>query len=199
VTSVRQLATALRQHAARSAATTGPLAGAASVRRAVVASISTDTTKVTTTDGIPALRLASYPVPTVGDVILTVTTVTGAVVAVGRYPAASEDVWLPLPLASGWTAFGGAYWPPSYCIHGDGTASLCGLAKAPASVTGTTTVGTLPAGAIPASRPHFPTEVNSGLHAGLDIIPGTGAVQINNFSGTAAWAALDVATRFRLK
>jgi hypothetical protein len=197
VTSVRQLATALRQHAARSAATTGPLAGAASVRRTVVASISTDTTKVTTTDGIPALRLASYPVPTVGDVILTVTTITGAVVAVGRYPAASEDVWLPLPLASGWTAFGSPYWPPSYCLHSDGTASLCGLAKAPASVTGTTTVGTLPV--IPAGRPHFATEVNSGLHAGLDILSTTGAIQINNYSGTAVWAALDVATRFRLK
>jgi hypothetical protein len=88
--STRVLAAALRRHAARSAATTGPLSRTATVQRAVVASLSADQTVVTTADGVPAIRLAAYAAPAVGDVIQMASTATGAWVALGRLAAATD-------------------------------------------------------------------------------------------------------------
>ncbi|CAG6392783.1 hypothetical protein NMG29_06685 [Streptomyces cocklensis] len=184
----RRVAAAVARQAPRKAAA-DPKARGADWRTAVVATVGTNT--ITTTDGIPCRRLQTYQAPVVGDQVVISRSGNGNWLAMGR--AALPDGWSPLPLASGWTAWGSPYWTPGYRINDNGTASLCGLAKAPASTTGNATVGTLPAAAIPPTRPFFPTVVNSNVPAALEITS-AGAVQITNYSGTAAWAALDVAT-----
>lgn len=189
----RRVAAAVARQAPRKAAA-DPKARGADWRTATVASIATTT--VTTTDGIPCRRMQTYLAPAVGDQIVINRSGNGNWLAMGRV-ATADAGWLPLNLNTGWTPWGSPYYTPSYRLNDDGTGSLCGLAKAPASTSGTATVGTLPAGLVPLLRPHFTTEVASGLHAALDITNG-GAVQIANYSGTATWAALDVASHFRL-
>lgn len=191
----RDLAAALRRQAGSIAQQ--PAARGADWRPAVVATVGTDGT-VTTTDGIVARRLGTYSTPTVGDTILVSVNAGGAWVALGRFtPATTAGNWQPLPLNTGWTAWGSPYYSPSYCLWGDGTASLCGLAKAPASTTGAATVGTLPVEARPAFKVRFWTEVLAGVGAVLDI-NANGTIQIGDYSGTATWTALDPASHYRL-
>ena len=55
---------------------------------------------------------------------------------------------------------------------------------------------TLPSTLWPASKARFTTEVANGVFGVLDINT-NGTVQINDYSGNASWAALDIA-RYRL-
>ncbi len=76
--------------------------------------------------------------------------------------------------------------------------SLSGLAKAPASAGQPQTLCILPAAIVPASKSRFPTEVASGIHGVIDVNgAGVGTLQIQDYSGNASWAALDV-VRYRL-
>lgn len=188
----RRVAAAVARQAPRKAAA-DPKARGADWRTATVATVGTTT--VTTTDGIPCRRMQSYLAPLVGDQIVITRSGNGNWIAKGRL--ATDSGWQTLSLASGWSAWGAPYWTPGYRINEDGTASLCGLAKAPASTSGNATVGTLPAAAAPLNRVHVPCVVNTSIQAALEITS-AGVVQITNYSGTAAWAGLDVATRYRL-
>ena len=115
----RDLAAALRTHAARSAAATGPLSRTSTMQRASVAEVSSDGTTITTADGIPALRLASYTTPTVGDVIQIASTATGAWVALGRLAAAADSgAWAVLPAGTNYAPLSG-YQAPTCRKQGD--------------------------------------------------------------------------------
>lgn len=189
----RRAAAAVARQAPRKAKA-DPIARGADWRTATVASISAGT--ITTTTGIPCRRMESYRAPAVGDVCVITQSGNGNWVATGRL-ANTTDGWTALPLASGWTAYGAPYWTPSYRLNGDGTASLCGMAKPTGTVTGTVTVGTLPAAAAPANQCRFVSEAAGGVYAFLDILT-SGVVRIGDYSGNAAFAALDVARQYRL-
>ncbi|GAA0454372.1 hypothetical protein ACFQ2B_27995 [Streptomyces stramineus] len=190
------LADALRWQAVQASATTPSVRGA-DWRLATVATVGTDGT-VTTGDGITARRMDSYLTPAVGDQVVLTVSGSGNWLALGRTaPATTAGTWQTLSLNTGWSPFSATYYTPAYRINGDGTASLSGLARAPASTTGVATVGTLPAAAAPAKRARHVTEVASGVFGVLDI-NSDGTVQITDYTGTASWAALDVATRYRL-
>jgi hypothetical protein len=165
-------------------------------RLAVVASIDTDGT-VTTTDNIIARRMSTYLTPIVGDVIVITSSGNGNWITYGRTaPASTAGTWQTLPLAGSWTAYGLPFLTPSYRINGDGTVSLAGLARAPGSTTGTSTVGTLPVGARPSAQIRATSMVAIASVGALDI-KADGTVQIADYSGTATWAGLDNIT-FRI-
>lgn len=191
------LADALQRQAVQAGATSPAVRGA-DWRLAVVATVGTDGT-VTTTDGIIARRMADYVTPAAGDTVVISISSSGNWLAHGRTAASSTaGTWQPLTLSGGWTAYGTPYWTPSYRINGDGTVSLSGLAKAPASALTPQTLCTLPAAIVPASKARFPTEVASGIHGVIDVNgTGVGTLQIQDYSGNASWAALDV-VRYRL-
>lgn len=191
------LADAIQQQAVQAGATSPAVRGA-DWRLAVVATVGTDGT-VTTTDGIIARRMATYLTPSAGDTVVVSISSSGNWLAHGRTaPATTAGTWQPLTLAGGWTVYGTPYWTPGYRINGDGTVSLSGLAKAPASALQPQTFCTLPAAIVPTSKSRFPTEVASGAHGVIDVnATGTGTLQIQDYSGNATWAALD-GVRYRL-
>lgn len=189
------LADALRAETTRTAAATPSVRGA-DWRLASVATVGTDGT-VTTTDGIVARRRSTYLSPAVGDLITITISGAGSWIADGRTaPASTAGTWQALTFSGTWSAWGSPYYSPAYRINGDGTASLCGLARAPASTTTTSTVATLPVEARPTSKCRFLTQLATGVHGALDINT-NGTIQIIDFTGTATWASLDVA-RYRL-
>ncbi|MFD7661088.1 hypothetical protein [Streptomyces sp. NPDC059788] len=189
------LADALQQQAVQAGATSPAVRGA-DWRLAVVATIGTDGT-VTTTDGIIARRMATYLTPAAGDTVVVSISSSGNWLAHGRTAASSTaGTWQPLTLSGGWTVYGTPYWTPSYRINGDGTVSLSGLAKAPASALQPQTLCTLPTAIVPTSKSRFPTEVASAIHGVLDV-NATGSLQVQDYSGNATWAALD-GVRYRL-
>jgi hypothetical protein len=189
-----ELADAIRAGAVQAGADSPQVRGS-DWQTALVTAVGSDGT--VTASGVIARRVASYQSPAVGDLICLTNSSSGNWLAVGRIaPATTAGTWQTLSLASGWSAWGAPYWTPAYRVNGDGTASLSGLARAPASTTTAATVGTLPAEATPSTTAHFPTVINSNLHSALEI-GSNGLVRINNFTGTAAWAGLDVA-RYRL-
>ncbi|WP_053801278.1 hypothetical protein [Streptomyces rimosus] len=191
------LADALQQQAIQAGATSPAVRGA-DWRLAVVATVGTDGT-VTTTDGIIVRRMATYLTPAVGDTVVISISSSGNWLAHGRTASATTaGTWQPLTLSGGWTTYGTPYWTPSYRVNGDGTVSLSGLAKAPATAGQPQTLCTLPAAIVPASKARFPTEVASGIHGVIDVNgTGVGTLQIQDYSGNASWAALDV-VRYRL-
>lgn len=67
-------------------------------RRAVVASVSADSTTVTTTDGIQALRMVTYQAPTAGDTIVLTQSTTGAWYAMDRIASTTDA-------DPGWTSY----------------------------------------------------------------------------------------------
>lgn len=191
------LADALQQQAIQAGAN-APAVRGADWRLAVVVTVGTDGT-VTTTDGIIARRMATYLTPAASDTIVVSISSSGNWLAHGRTaPATTAGTWQPLTLSGGWTVYGTPYWTPSYRINGDGTVSLSGLAKAPASALQPQTLCTLPAAIVPTSKARFATEVANGVHGVIDVnTSGTGTLQIQDYSGNATWAALDV-VRYRL-
>ncbi|MEU3990079.1 hypothetical protein AB0F24_17180 [Streptomyces platensis] len=183
------LADALRRQAAQAGADSPAVRGS-DWRQAIVATVNTDGT-VVTSDGIIARRMATYVTPTAGETIVVSISSSGNWLAHGRIAATTTaGTWQTLTLSGGWTTFGSPYWTPSYRINGDGTVSLSGLAKAPASAATPQTLCTLPAAITPTSKSRFPTEVATGIHGVLDVNT-SGALQIQDYSGNAGWAALD--------
>lgn len=165
-------------------------------RLATVASIQSTGT-VTTTDNVVARRTDLYVTPVVGDTIILTVSGIGNWLAIGRVaPSTTAGTWQALTYNGTWSAWGAPHYSPAYRINGDGTVSLSGLAKAPGSTTGTSTIATLPAAARPAFKARFTTIVNPGVNGALDVNT-DGTVQITDYSGTAIWATLDGAT-FRL-
>jgi hypothetical protein len=186
-----ELADALHGQAVQ-AGTQAPGVRGSNWRIGIVATVGTDGT-VTTSDGIIARRHDMYVSPAVNDRIRLTVSGSGEWMAVGRTaPASTAGTWVALSFAGSWSAWGSPYYTPAYRLNGDGTASLCGLARAPASTTTASTIATLPVEARPVSKCRFATHVNNGLLGGLDINT-TGAVVVTDFSGTAVWTALDVA------
>ncbi|MFF8784846.1 hypothetical protein [Streptomyces sp. NPDC015125] len=191
------LADALRRQATQAGADSPAVRGS-DWRQAIVATVGTDGT-VTTSDGIIARRMATYVTPAAGETIVVSISSSGNWLAHGRIaPVSTAGTWQTLTLSGGWTAYGTPYWAPSYRINGDGTVSLSGLAKAPATAGSPQTLCTLPAAIVPSSKSRFPVEVASGLHGVLDVNPtGTSTLQIQDYSGNATWATLD-GIRYRL-
>ncbi|MEU3686979.1 hypothetical protein [Streptomyces narbonensis] len=142
-------------------------------------------------DVYPRVRLLSgYDAPAVGDLVQILKT-SGGWVCLGRLMTRNPSAWTPLTLASGWTNFGGAYPVCGYRVNSEGFVRLRGLADH-AGIAGPATVLTLPAEIRPSAKSRFTTEVASGLFAALDVNT-NGTVTINDFTGNASWAALDVA------
>jgi hypothetical protein len=181
-------------HRARQQARADPRTRGADWRTATVSTVNSTGT-IVTSDGITARRLQSYRAPAVGDQVIIHQSGSGNWICPGRL-ATTNDGWTTLSLSGSWSAWGSPYNTPAYHDNRDGTVSLCGLAKAPASTTGASTVCTLPSALWPASKARFTTEVASGVFAVLDVNV-NGTVQINDYAGTASWAALDMA-RYRL-
>lgn len=180
----------------RQASDQDPSIRGADWRLAVVASIQTTGT-VTTADSIVARRTDLYVTPVVGDTIVLTVSGNGNWLALGRVaPSTTAGTWQALTYNGTWSAWGAPHYPPAYRINGDGTVSLSGLAKAPGSTTGTSTIATLPAAARPALKARFSTIVNPGVNGALDVNT-DGTIQITDYTGTAIWATLDGAT-FRL-
>jgi len=180
---------------ARQTARDDPRARGADWRTATVTTVNAGGT-IATSDGITARCLQSYRAPAVGDQVVIHRSGSGNWICPGRL-STTNDGWTTISFAGTlWTAFGSPYYTPGYRLNRDGTASLCGLAKAPASTTGASTICTLPAAVTPVSKARFTTEVATGVFAVLDV-NNNGTVQINDYSGNASWAALDVA-RYRL-
>lgn len=189
------LADAVRQQAV-DAGTSTPAVRGGDWRLGVVATVGTDGT-VTTTDGVIARRHAGYMSPAVGDTIELGISSAGNWIARGRTAAATtEGTWQALSFAGTWSAYGSPYYAPAYRINGDRTVSMCGLAKAPAGTTGTSTIGTLPTAARPTSQCRFPAQIAVGT-IGVININTDGTVTIGDYSGTASWATLDI-VRYRL-
>ncbi|MFK0182292.1 hypothetical protein ACIQVR_40780 [Streptomyces xanthochromogenes] len=192
---VAGLSDALFQQA-QAAGSASPTVRGADWRLAVVATVNSDGT-IVTTDGITVRRSDMYVTPVVGDTIAVTISSAGNWLAWCRTaPATTAGTWQNLTFSGTWSAWGSPYFTPAYRINGDGTVSLCGLAKAPASTTGASTITNLPAAARPAFKARFVTEVNTNVYGVIDVFP-SGDVQINDYTGTASWAALDAA-RFRL-
>ncbi|MFF5703387.1 hypothetical protein ACFY7H_12900 [Streptomyces sp. NPDC012794] len=159
-------------------------------RLAVVDSIGTTGT-VTTTDGIIARRAADYLSPTVGDTIVVTASGSGNWLALGKItPTTTAGTWQALTYNGSWAAWGPPYGAPAYRINDDGTVSLSGLARAPASTTSTSTIATLPAAARPPVLVRCTCMISTGNASPLEITTG-GLLQITDFNGTAVWAALE--------
>jgi len=142
-TSVRRLADALMTGGEERAAASPRVRGA-DWRQAVVASVLTDGT-VTTTDGITARRMDSYQYPAAGDLIIISISSSGSWIAAGRLAPATGTGWQLPTLLSPWVDYGGAYQRVRYRRQG-GEAVIEGVVKTTATVSGTVTIFTLPAG-----------------------------------------------------
>ncbi|MEU3447259.1 hypothetical protein AB0H29_08510 [Streptomyces thermolilacinus] len=173
------------------------------LRQAIVTTVGTDGT-ITTADGIVARRLATYAGPAVGDLVL-ISPGPGGWYAHGRMAAASSGGWVPLTLASGWTAVSG-YYAPAYRVNADGTASLSGMATMSGALAAGTVVTTLPAVATPASRVRVTVQVaaasGTGSYGVMTINP-DGTVALGDFNATlpatgSKYAEFDTFSRYRL-
>lgn len=100
----------------------------------------------------------------------------------------SGETWQNLTLNNGWTAYGSTFQAPIFMKKVDGTVQMAGVI-APGTTTGGTQVATLPAGYIPVADHMF--RVTAGASATADVyIRNTGAVQIQNPTGTIQWLSL---------
>lgn len=194
----RDLAWAIKQQARRVGERTPTVRGS-DWRQAVVQTVGTDGT-VTTTDGIVARRLQSYPSPAAGDVIIVTISSSGNWLAAGRL-AAGDGGWTPLTLASGWTAIA-SYNTPSYRLYPDGTAGLCGIGTMSGSLAAGATVATLPPEATPLKNSRVAVSVAPG-YFGAMTVTNLGTVTLTDFNPTLAttgtkYAQFDALSRYRL-
>jgi hypothetical protein len=156
---------------------------------------------VTTTDGIIARRMESYQYPAVGDTIRVQQSSAGSWVTDGRLGDGSGG-WTAISLSAGWT-WNTGYYEPAVMVHGDGTASLCGLAQMSGTLAAGAVVATLPAGAIPQKQIRKAVQVAVGFFGVMTLLT-NGQVQLGDFSGTLAttgnkYAEYDVMSRYRLR
>ncbi|WP_097982775.1 hypothetical protein [Streptomyces sp. f150] len=164
-------------------------------RMATVATVGTDGT-VTTTDGIVARRLETYPAPLVGDVIRIDQSGAGSWLAVGRTVSTTGDGWTALTLSGAWVPNGGATdAPPSARVRPDGELQLSGMIKGVAvNAGGSASVGLLPAGVSTSYwvRGVSPTSIAQN-YVRVDVNP-TGAITLVNGSVAllaTSWVVLD--------
>ncbi|MEV6548016.1 hypothetical protein AB0M57_04810 [Streptomyces sp. NPDC051597] len=176
-----------------------PTVRGADWRLAVVQSVGSDGT-VTTNDGIVARRLESYSNPQSLDLIVIDVSGSGSWLARGRLGTGTGN-WTTFTLSGSWAA-NASYYTPAYQVHGDGTASLSGLAQLSGSLADGATVATLPSEATPRKQVRRPVQVAVGFFGVMTIL-NTGAVQLGDFSGTLPatgnkYAEYDVMARYRL-
>lgn len=175
----QQLADALRQSAVQAGADSPQVRGA-DWRMAVVATVASDGT-VTTTDGVTARRLAAYQLPAVGDLVLVSQSSSGSWVAINRAVPATGDEWQTPAFASPWANYtaGGGYQTARFRTAG-GELIIEGLVTTGAtSVSGSSTVFTLPAAYRPATSFAFPQITTSSTVRQLDVL-NTGVVRFAN-------------------
>jgi hypothetical protein len=100
----------------------------------------------------------------------------------------SGETWQSLTLNNGWTTYGSTFQAPIFMKKVDGMVQMAGMI-APGTTTNGTTVATLPAGYIPVADHNF--RVSAGAAGTADVyVRSTGAVQIQNTSGTIQWLSL---------
>ncbi|MET9425644.1 hypothetical protein ABZY06_33910 [Streptomyces sp. NPDC006540] len=162
-----------------------------------VSAVATDGTITVTRDSntYPKVRILAGYVPRVGHAV-QIHKAAGGWVCLGA-TVTTTPAWTAIPLATGWTSWGSPYGACEYRVNGDGTASLSGLAKAAAGLSGVQTIATLPTEARPATKIRLETSVTTTQRAALDINT-NGTIQISDYTGNPSWAALDVAVRYRL-
>ncbi|MEU1071948.1 MULTISPECIES: hypothetical protein [unclassified Streptomyces] len=192
------LADAITQQAVQAGAS-APAVRGSNWRLAVVQSVGSDGT-ITTTDGVVARRQESYGNPAVNDLIVIDVSGAGNWLARGRL-AASTGQWTSFSLAASWSA-NASYYTPAYRLHGDGTASLCGLAQLSGSLADGATVATLPTEARPAKQVRCAVQVAVGYFGVMTILT-TGAIQLGDYSAALPatgnkYAQYDVFGRYRL-
>ncbi|MFE7954369.1 hypothetical protein [Streptomyces sp. NPDC057413] len=93
------------------------------------------------------------------------------------------ELWTALTMTSGWTAAGGAWQSPRLVRQVDGTVQLDGSAI-PGTTTAGTQIATLPAGYRPAADHEYRVSGGSATSACDLFVKSTGAITINNISGT---------------
>ncbi|MCQ6554788.1 hypothetical protein NPS70_16505 [Streptomyces sp. C10-9-1] len=144
-------------------------------------------------------RLRSYDNPQVGDVVKVSRDPRGNWLIVGAQ-ATANPAWQSLTLSAGWSGHA-SYYTPAVRLHGDGTASLSGLASNSGTVTSGATVATLPAGTWPTKQVRVAVQVAVGYFGVMTILP-NGTIQLGDFSGTLPggnkFAEFDAMTRYRL-
>lgn len=160
-------------------------------RLATVASVGAAGT-VTTTDGIVARRLDAYDLPAVGDLIRIDQSGSGSWLAAGRVVPEAGDAWQVPAFTSPWTNYAGAnYRQPRFRRVGqevvmEGLAGTGGT-----SVSGTSTVFTLPAGYRPDDGYAFPSITSTGASRQLNIFA-TGVVQFTSLpAGAVGYISLN--------
>ncbi|MFB7823874.1 hypothetical protein [Streptomyces hydrogenans] len=145
-------------------------------------------------------RLRSYDNPQVGDVVKVSRTPMGNWLIDGATAASTADpAWTPLTLSSGWAAHA-SYYVPAVKVHGDGTASLRGLATNSGTLAHGDVVATLPVNARPAKQVRVTVQVTVGFFGAMTLFP-SGSIQLGDFSGTLTgnkFAEYDVLTRYSL-
>lgn len=178
----------------------GQAAATPSVRRgdwrtAAIATVGTDGT-VTTTDGIVARRLDTYPAPLVGDIVRIDQSGAGSWLAVGRTVPTAGDGWTVLTLSGAWVPNGGPTdAPPAARLTPDGELQLSGTIKGVAvGAGGNASVGLLPAGISTTYwvRGVSPTSIAQN-YVRVDVNP-TGAITLANGSVAllaTSWVVLD--------
>lgn len=175
----RRLADAARTQAVQAGASEATVRGS-DWRTATVSTVNADGT-ITTTDGIPARRLETYELPAVGDLIVLTQSSGGSWLAAGRMAPTTGDAWQTPVFAAPWQNYvgNGNYQLPRYRRVGN-EVIIEGLASTgTTSVTGTSTIFTLPVGYRPATSFVFPAMTAGSAVRQLDVFD-TGIVRIAN-------------------
>jgi len=160
-------------------------------RQATVTAVASDGT--VTAGGIVCRRMDGYINPTVGDVIVITQSSSGNWLAWGRPTPTSGDNWQTPSLATPWINYpgGGNYQGARYRRLPDRTVVVEGLiASNGVSVSGTSTVTTLPAGYRPTATLVFPTIAVGQVLRQLEIVE-TGVIRFASLpAGTVGFISI---------
>ncbi|KQX27571.1 hypothetical protein ASD97_25070 [Streptomyces sp. Root63] len=151
---------------------------------AVVTAVASDGTVIA--GGVTARRLDTYQ-PLVGDLIELAQASSGAWLARGRLVGASGDGWLTPTFASPWINYagGGGFQTARYRRYPDGDVAIEGLvATGGTSVTGSSTVFTLPAGYRPQATQMSLAFTSGNAARQLEIVS-SGVVRFSNLPAGA--------------
>jgi hypothetical protein len=177
------------QGAAIDAGAASPQVRGADSRLAVVATVNSNGT-IVTTDGVIARRMESYPVPAVNDTVVIDISSSGNFTCPGRW-SLGGDAWTLLTVGSGWTAGVSPDLPPAGRLKADGTVELRGLVRM-SSATPPATALTLPTALRPGANKNLLAVSSYGI-AYLQASSG-GSITHASRSGalaTSAWVSLD--------
>ncbi|RPK76607.1 hypothetical protein EES45_22880 [Streptomyces sp. ADI97-07] len=189
----QDLAAALRRHS-KQAGESSPTVRGSDWRMATVATVGAGAAlgTVTTTDGIIARRLVSYDLPAVGDKIFVSQSSAGNWLALGPGAPTTGDGWQTPTFTAPWTNYGSTgYRLPRFRRDGQWVVIEGLAATGGTSVTGTSTVFTLPAGFRPNDGYAFPSIVSGGVARQLNVFS-TGLVQFTSLpAGAIGYASLN--------